>query len=66
MTAEWVSQKLRFPIKIVNHTAEDTFTELRDIREGPLADALFQLPAGYAKMEVPGAGGRTKPAAAPQ
>ena len=46
MTAEWVSQKLRFSINIINHTAEDTFTELRDIREGPLADTLFQLPAG--------------------
>jgi len=51
---EWVSQKLKFPIKIVNHTAQDTFTEFRNIKEGSIVDTLFQLPAGYTKMAEPG------------
>jgi hypothetical protein len=67
LMTQWVSQKLKFPVKIVTHTDEDTFAELRNIQEGPVADSLFQVPVGYAKMASPekGAGETPAPPAAP-
>jgi len=43
----WVSRTLMFPIRIVDLRTEGTFTELRDIREGPVGEGLFKVPPGY-------------------
>lgn len=53
---QWVSQKLKFPIKIVMHVSKHTFVELQNIQEGPVDDALFDIPSEYTKMtmEEPG------------
>ncbi len=51
VATQWVSPKLNFPIKIVNHILRDKITELRDIEEGPVDDSLFRVPAGYEKTE---------------
>ncbi|OYD17477.1 hypothetical protein CH333_00880 [candidate division WOR-3 bacterium JGI_Cruoil_03_44_89] len=50
----WVSQKLEFPIKIVNHVKQNKFMELTNIQEGSVDDSLFQVPSGYTKWEEPG------------
>ena len=53
LMTQWVSQSLKFPIKIVNHTANMSM-ELKNIQGGPVDDTLFQIPAGYEKMKKPG------------
>jgi outer membrane lipoprotein-sorting protein len=48
----WVAQKLGMPIKIVS--ADHSFTqEYRDIKEGGVDDAVFEIPPGYKKMTMP-------------
>jgi len=47
----WISDKLGFPIKIVNHLRKGDLTELTNIQEGPQKESLFRPPAGYVKMD---------------
>jgi hypothetical protein len=47
----WIDPKLRFPVK---WQGKSTSGELRDIQEGPQPANLFEIPAGYTKMEMPG------------
>jgi OOP family OmpA-OmpF porin len=49
---QWVSQKLGFPIKIVMDVSKGTFVELRNIQEGPVDDALFDIPSGYTERTM--------------
>ncbi len=58
MTA-WVSEKLGFPLKVVNHLANDMLVTLENIDTGPVDDALFKVPAGYTPLG--GAAGGTAP-----
>jgi len=44
----WMARKLEIPIRI--ESADKSFSqEYRDIKEGGVDDALFQMPAGYRK-----------------
>ncbi len=45
----WIDQKLHFPIKTVT---EDSTWELSNIQEGEPSASLFQIPAGYTKMDM--------------
>ncbi len=48
----WVAQKLGMPIKIVSQ--DQSFSqEYRDIKEGGVDDAVFEIPPGYQKMSRP-------------
>jgi len=50
----WVSKKFPFPIKVQD---DEAVIEYRNIKEGGVADSLFDVPAGYEKMsmtEMPG------------
>lgn len=47
----WIDPKLRFPIKWQGKNSDG---ELRNIQEGPQPASLFEIPAGYTKMEMPG------------
>ena len=49
MRTVWIDQKSHIPIKTV---AKDTTWELLNIKEGPQAASLFELPAGYQKMDM--------------
>ncbi len=49
VTNTWVDQKLHFPIKSVT---EDGTWELSNIKEGEPDASLFQIPAGYTKMDM--------------
>jgi outer membrane lipoprotein-sorting protein len=48
----WIAKKLGMPIKIVS-TAGSFIMEYRDIKEGGVADSLFEAPPGYQKMGGP-------------
>lgn len=45
----WVDQQLRILLKM---EADGTHLELQSVREGPQSPSLFEIPAGYRKMEV--------------
>jgi hypothetical protein len=47
----WLDSKLRFPIK---WEGKNGGGELQNIQEGPQPDSLFEIPAGYKKMDMSG------------
>ena len=49
-TYYWVSKKLNFPIKFED--SETTF-EYKNLKEGSVADSLFDIPEGFEKMVMP-------------
>ena len=51
MSNVWIDQKLHFPIKSVS---EDSTWELTNIKEGEPDASLFEIPAGYHKMDMGG------------
>jgi len=58
----WIDQKLHFPIKVVS---QDSTMTLTNIKEGQPDASLFQIPAGFHKMDMsgmlpPGAAGPPK------
>jgi outer membrane lipoprotein-sorting protein len=57
----WIATKLGQAIKMVHQSPEgESSFEYRNIKEGGVADSLFQVPAGYTKMEMPGMPGMGK------
>lgn len=48
----WVDQKLHFPIRV--QSQEGFVMELTNIQEGPQPASLFQVPAGYQKLDMGG------------
>ena len=52
---QWFSKKLNYPLKS-EHKAPRSYmlTEYKNIKEGKLANALFEVPGDYAKMSMPG------------
>jgi hypothetical protein len=52
---QWVSKKLNYPIKTRSEGSKwHMYMELRNIKEQRLSDSLFEIPAGYKKMSIPG------------
>ena len=49
----WIDNSLHFPIKTVSG---GTTWQLTNIKEGPQDPSLFQVPAGYQKMDMSGMG----------
>ncbi len=47
----WLDPKLRFPVK---WQGKNSSGELRNIQEGAQPAALFEVPAGFTKMQMPG------------
>lgn len=47
----WIDPKLRFPVK---WQGKNNSWELRDIQEGSQPASLFEVPAGYTKMDMGG------------
>jgi hypothetical protein len=47
----WLDSKLRFPVK---WDGKNSGGELRNIQEGTQAASLFEIPAGYTKMDMGG------------
>ena len=58
----WISKKLGHLIREERFgTNQNPVMELRDIQEGPVDSALFEIPEGYTRMDM-GGGPATKPA----
>jgi outer membrane lipoprotein-sorting protein len=55
----WIDQKLSFPIK--SQSANGEIWHLTNIKEGKPDASLFELPAGYQKMVIPGMPGGGPP-----
>jgi outer membrane lipoprotein-sorting protein len=55
----WIDQKLTFPIKA--QSANGEIWQLTNIKEGKPDASLFELPAGYQKMVIPGMAGGAPP-----
>jgi outer membrane lipoprotein-sorting protein len=52
---QWFSKKLSYLIKSeYNAPSGYTLTEYKNIKEGAVADNLFEVPGDYARMSVPG------------
>ncbi len=47
----WLDPKLRFPVK---WDGKNNGGELRNIQEGPQPASLFEIPAGFTKMDMGG------------
>jgi outer membrane lipoprotein-sorting protein len=46
----WIDQKNHIPIKTINW--DGTTMELKNIQEGTQSSSLFEIPAGYTKMDL--------------
>jgi outer membrane lipoprotein-sorting protein len=46
----WVSKKLAFPIKVQD---SESVMEYKNIKEGAVDDALFEVPQGFEKLALP-------------
>jgi outer membrane lipoprotein-sorting protein len=55
----WIDQKLIFPIK--TQSANGEIWQLTNIKEGKPDASLFELPAGYRKMDIAGMAGGGPP-----
>lgn len=56
-TTQWISPKLSYPIKMVHQGQQgEVITEYKNIKENGISDSLFQVPAGYQKMQIPSTG----------
>ena len=53
--AAWFDSKLRFPVK---WDGKNGGGEMQNIQEGPQPASLFDIPAGYTKMDMGGMGQR--------
>jgi outer membrane lipoprotein-sorting protein len=61
---QWVSKELSYPLKSVHQGPQgEATTEYQNIKQGGVADSLFQIPPGYQKMQMPGMGGGMAPGA---
>jgi len=54
VTTYWQSAEIEYPIKVVTGKNQDMIMELKNIEKGDIDDALFQVPAGYTKMDMQG------------
>ena len=55
----WIDQKLHFPLRTVS--ADGHSFDLTNVKEASQPASLFEIPAGYTKMDMGGMGGRKKP-----
>lgn len=52
---QWFSKKLNWPVKIESKSEYGTvLSEYKNIKVGSVPDDLFEIPAGYQKMSMPG------------
>ena len=49
---QWVARDLKYPVKIVYHGEGGNTAEVKNISEGPVGEAMFQVRPGYTKKEI--------------
>lgn len=57
---QWIARDLNYPVKIVYHGEGGNTAEVKNITEGPVDEAMFQLRPGYTKKEIGNVGKLTK------
>ncbi|MCW8803555.1 MAG: DUF4412 domain-containing protein [Ignavibacteriaceae bacterium] len=50
----WQSSEIEYPIKVISGKDQSMVMELKNIEKGDVDDAMFKVPAGFTKMEMPG------------
>ncbi len=55
----WIDKANHIPIKTV--TSDGSIFEFKNVKEGPQAASLFEIPSGYQKMDMGGMMGRRPP-----
>ncbi len=58
-SSAWIDQKLLFPVKSVS--SDGSTFELSNIKEGRPDPSVFEVPAGYKKMDMAGMMGGQRP-----
>ena len=53
ITTYWQSPEIEYPIKVVSGEKQNMVMELKNIVKGDVDDALFKVPAGFTKMQMP-------------
>ena len=54
VTTYWQSSEIEYPIKVISGEKQNMVMELKNIEKGKVDDAMFKVPAGFNKMEMPG------------
>jgi hypothetical protein len=54
VTTYWQSPEIAFPIKVVSGENQNMVMELKNIVKGDVDKTLFEVPAGFTKMQMPG------------
>ena len=49
----WQSPEIEYPIKVISGEKQNMIMELKNIEKGDVDDAMFKVPAGFTKMEMP-------------
>ena len=49
----WQSSEIEYPIKVISGEKQNMIMELKNIEKGDVDDAMFKVPAGFTKMEMP-------------
>jgi outer membrane lipoprotein-sorting protein len=49
----WVSKKLGMPLRVKSQGSPGMTMDFKNIREGKVADSLFEIPKGYKKTAMP-------------
>ena len=49
----WQSSEIEYPIKVISGEKQNMIMELKNIEKGDIDDAMFKIPAGFTKMEMP-------------
>ena len=57
---QWIARDLNYPVKIVYHGEGGNTAEVKNITEGPVDEAMFQVRPGYSKKEIGKVGKLTK------
>jgi hypothetical protein len=64
---QWFSTKLQYPLKTHYQGQHgESLTELKNIKEGRVADSAFAIPSDYVKTDRPPLGRETRPGPGPK
>ena len=57
---QWIAKDLKYPVKTIYHGEGGNTAEVKNITEGPVDEAMFQVRPGYTKKEIGKVGKLTK------
>ena len=57
---QWIARDLKYPVKTIYHGEGGNTAEVKNIKEGPVDEAMFQVRPGYTKKEIGKVGKLTK------